>query len=281
VTTATVIDATDDTFVRDVVDRSHEVPVVVDFWAPWCGPCRVIGPVLEQLAQEYVGRVQLVKLNTDENPGVASAHQIESIPHVIAYRDGQPVDQFLGALPEPQVRAFIERLVPSDADVLAAEGDRALAAGDAETAERAFRAALEHDVRHAAAIAGLAQLLIDRGDLDEAETLARPLERNPLVAVQLGRLEIARIAAGTSREELEQRLAADANDVDAHYRLGCLDAAEERWEEALEHFLTMVMLDRSYEEDAGRLRALEIINREDMDPELVREYRQRLTNLLF
>src|SRR5438552_2112387 len=160
-----VLDVTDATFERDVVERSNEVPVVVDLWAEWCGPCRTLGPTLERVIEATNGRVELAKVNVDENPQISATFQVQSIPAVYALKDRKVVDGFIGAVPEQQVAAFIERLAPpeTEADLLAAKGD-----------EASLRAALDLQRDHPAAVLALAELLANRGDEDEAlELLAR------------------------------------------------------------------------------------------------------------
>src|SRR4051794_32221773 len=163
------MDVTDATFETAVLDRSDEVPVVVDLWAEWCGPCRTLGPIIEKVVGETEGRVELVKVNVDENPRVASMFQVQSIPAVYALKDRQVVDGFVGALPEQQVRAFIERIAPAatEADQLATRGD-----------EASLRAALELDRDHEGAIVALAELLSERGDTDEALELLGRIPEN-------------------------------------------------------------------------------------------------------
>jgi len=172
-----MLDVTDDTFERDVLDRSTEVPVVVDLWAEWCGPCRTLGPILERVVGATDGKVELVKVDVDANPRVASIFQVQSIPAVFALKDRKIVDSFIGALPEPAVQEFVDRLAP-----VATEADRLVAAGD----EASLRAALELQPDHAGAVTGLAELLVARGDRDGALAL---LERIPETA------ETRRIAA--------------------------------------------------------------------------------------
>src|SRR5438067_2267266 len=148
-------DVTDTTFEQDVLERSNQVPVVVDLWAPWCGPCRTLGPIIEKVVDATEGRVLLAKVNVDENPSVSAAFQVQSIPAVYALKDGKVVDGFIGAQPEPAVRAFVERLTPT-----ASEADQLAAAGD----ELSLRRALELEPDHAVAIVALAELLAERGD---------------------------------------------------------------------------------------------------------------------
>ncbi|HXX89625.1 MAG TPA: tetratricopeptide repeat protein [Acidimicrobiales bacterium] len=160
-----MIDVTDDTFEQAVIERSDEVPVVVDLWAPWCGPCRTLGPILERVVADTEGKVELAKVNVDENPRVAATFQAQSIPAVYAVAGRRVVDGFIGAVPEAQVKAFVERLapVPTEADLLAAAGD-----------ETSLRRALELEHDHPAAVVGLARLLVEQGRADEAlELLAR------------------------------------------------------------------------------------------------------------
>src|SRR3954454_13680544 len=154
-----VIDVGDADFVEKVIEESKRRPVVVDFWAEWCGPCRTLGPVLERVAEEHGGEFLLAKLDTDANPYVASQFRIQSIPNVWAFVDGRPVDQFIGAYPEPAVREFVQRLLPSEADRDAAEAAEAAASGDPEAAERGFREALRADPSNRAAALRAGSLL--------------------------------------------------------------------------------------------------------------------------
>jgi len=159
-----MLDVTDATFERDVLDRSTEVPVVVDLWAEWCGPCRTLGPILENVVGATDGKVELVKVDVDANPRVASTFQVQSIPAVFALKDRQIVDSFIGALPEPAVREFVDRLAQAET-----EADRLVATGD----EASLRQALELEPDHPGAVTALAELLVGRGDTDEALALLR------------------------------------------------------------------------------------------------------------
>ena len=202
-------DVTDATFERDVVERSSTVAVVVDLWAAWCGPCRTLGPILEKVVAETEGAVELAKVDVDANPGVAAAFQVQSIPAVFAVKDGQVVDSFIGALPEAQVRQFVERLAPPkrEADLLADKGD-----------EASLRAALELEPAHPVAAVALAQLLVDRGQSEEALAL---LARVPETADVRRVAALARVAGngtGDPVAELDALLDRVKGDEDARRR---------------------------------------------------------------
>jgi putative thioredoxin len=215
-----VIEVTEASFERDVVERSFEVPVVVDFWAAWCGPCRILGPILERLATEDGGTWQLAKVDVDANPGLAAAFRVQGIPAVHAFKDGRLVAEFVGALPEDQVRAWLARLGPSAGDVATEEGERAEARGELVGAAEAYRRALAQEPGHAAARAALArvELALRSSELDEAELQAR-LEADPAdveaatgladLAAAAGRLEagfaiLLEAVRRTSGEERER-----------------------------------------------------------------------------
>ena len=193
-----MIDVTDATFEQDVLERSKQVPVVVDLWAPWCGPCRTLGPTIEKVVDATEGRVELVKVNVDENPRVAATFQVQSIPAVYALHDGKVIDGFIGALPEKGVAEFVARLAPADT-----EADRLVAAGD----EESLRKALDEDPDHEGAVVALADLLAERGDAEEALQL---LARIPETAETRRVAAIARLgdeaSAADSNGEVESKL---------------------------------------------------------------------------
>ena len=280
-TSGAVLDASDATFQTDVIERSRELPVVVDFWAPWCGPCRVLGPTLETIAYERAGEVQLVKINVDENPGVATSYQVQGIPAVKAFRNGEVVSEFVGALPEPQVRSFFDSIVPSAADQALAAAQHALSIDQPGAARLHLEHALEQDPDHRGASAALAGILLADGEIARARELAARFPGEPAAARVLAQLAFRDEAGDASREELEARLEADSEDAEAHYALGCLLAAEGKWQDALEHLLATVRLDRGVAEDGGRLRMLDAFTLLGDGDELTRRYRQRLTNLIF
>jgi len=194
------MDVTDQSFQADVLERSATVPVVVDLWAPWCGPCTTLGPMIEKAVADTDGAVELAKVNVDENPRIAEAFQVQSIPAVFALRNGQVVDQFIGALPEAQVTAFVQRLAPAPS-----EADNLVAAGD----EASLRQALELEPDHQGATEALARMLIDRGDAAEALALLARLpetETGRALAAEARLLEAGVDVSNSGREEIEAKL---------------------------------------------------------------------------
>jgi putative thioredoxin len=195
-----VVDVTDQTFQTEVLERSATVPVVVDLWAPWCGPCKTLGPILEKVVADTGGRVELVKVNVDENPRVAAQFQVQSIPAVFAVSNAQVVDGFIGALPEAQVAAFVQRLAPQPT-----EADQLVALGD----EFSLRRALELDPDHSGAIEGLARVLIDKGEPAEALAILGRIpetEATRLLAADARLLEAGVDVSDTGRDEIAQKL---------------------------------------------------------------------------
>ncbi len=277
----TVRDVTEANFDQAVIERSRTVPVVVDFWAPWCGPCRLLGPMLESAVQSFGGRVELAKLNTDEAPNLSYRYGIEAIPAVKAFRDGEVASEFTGALPEAQVRAFLQGLLPSEADQLVDQAARQAYSGNNAAAEESYRQALRLDPGHRAASVGLARLLVARQQADEALSVLDRLPGDSEGARLRAEIALGRAAQGVDAPSLRARIESNPRDVDALYRLAMAEAAAGEYEPALQRLLDVVRFDRSYEGDAGRKAMLEIFAVLGDENPLTQTYRRRLGFLLF
>ncbi|MEW6060146.1 MAG: thioredoxin [Actinomycetota bacterium] len=256
-----VIEVTDADFVEKVVEESKRRPVVVDLWAAWCGPCRTLGPILEHVADQRDGEFLLAKLDVDANPYTASQFGVQSIPTVIAFRDGVPVDGFVGAMPEPMVNEFVDRILPSEADLVAREAMQEEAEGDVADAERGYREALEADGNNRAARLGLGRILAERGDLDEARQTLMPLLPDEEAEVLLASIEVS---SWSNLRELGTLASAK--------RL----AAQGRWREALDG-----MLGALRDDPDARQAMLEVFTVVGDEDPLVVEYRRKLANALF
>lgn len=279
-----VFDTTDQTFETEILERSKTVPVVVDFWAPWCGPCRVIGPVLEELAREAGGAWVLARLNTDENPMAAQAFQITGIPTVIAFRNGQLVDEFVGALPEAQIREFVNRLQPTEVERLAVDGEQKRRGGLSDEAEAAFKKALELDRDFGPALLGLARLRVDQARTADALGLIDMITPGSPERAEADQLAARlRVGAGGPVDEaaLTARIAAHPDDMEARYTLARSQAASGRYAAALEQYLEMVRRDRTFQDDAGRRAMVDLFQLLGPDDELTQKYRSELGRVLF
>ena len=285
-----VKDTTTAKFQADVISESRNQPVLVDFWAPWCGPCRQLTPVLERVVQSAGGRVKLVKMNIDDHPAIPGQLGIQSIPAVIAFVNGQPVDGFMGAIPESQVRAFIDRVAgpgggPSVEQALEAAG-HALAEGDKEAAATLYAMVLEQQPDNVAAIAGLAGLQFEAGDTDSAhETLARVPEakaNDPAVTAVRAKMKLAeQVAALGDPAELMRRLEADPKDHQARFDLAMIENARGDRMAAANHLLAIVKSDRQWKDDAARNQLLTFFEAWGMTDEATLAARRKLSSILF
>jgi putative thioredoxin len=284
-TTDYVIDVTDQTFAAEVLERSKTTPVVVDFWAAWCGPCRMLGPILEKLAQEYQGDFILAKLDVDQNPRAAMQFGVQGIPAVKAFREGRLVNEFVGALPEPQVRAFLQSLVPSEAELLTQAALRLETSHQLDQAGQSYRAALAKQGDYYSAQVGLGRTLLKQGVVEEGlatlENIPAGVPERAEADALIATARFRRHAAGHSESELRTKLTANPNDIPSRYALASLLAAEKRYPEALEEFLEVVRRDRKYEEDGARKAMLALFTLIGEDQDITRTFRQRLANTLF
>jgi putative thioredoxin len=286
-----VKDTTTAQFSADVIRESRNQPVLVDFWAPWCGPCKQLTPVLEKAVRAAGGKVKLVKMNIDEHPSIPGQLGIQSIPAVIAFRDGQPVDGFMGAIPESQVRDFIDRVggpgngAAALEDALAAAA-KAKAEGDDRAAGELYSAVLAEAPDNAEAAAGLAGLLFDAGRVDEASALLDgvPAEKagDPAIAAVRARMALAERAAGLGdAAKLEERLAADPKDHQARFDLAMIQNAKEQRQEAADNLLAIVRADRTWKDDGARAQLLQFFEAWGPTDEATLAARRKLSSLLF
>ncbi|HET9882492.1 MAG TPA: tetratricopeptide repeat protein [Candidatus Binatia bacterium] len=278
------IEAGEDNFEADVLERSHEVPVLVDFWAPWCGPCRVLGPVLEKLADEYSGKFVLAKINVDESPSLAGAFGVQGIPAVKLIKDGEIAGEFTGALPEPAVREMLSRYLPSEYDEQADEAADLEEQGKPAEAQAIYQSILDAEPTHAKSLLGLGRVLMNAGDRDDAlknlERISPAAEERKIADRLIARLQLQ---GDQSADEatLRQKLAAQPDSLEARFELAQALAANEKFEEALSEFLDIVKSDREFRDDGARKAMVQIFDVLPPDDPLIDKYRSELAKVLF
>jgi putative thioredoxin len=283
-------ETTTQAFVKDVIEESRRQPVLVDFWAPWCGPCRQLTPILEKAVRAAKGKVKLTKMNIDEHPAIPGQMGIQSIPAVIAFVNGQPADGFLGALPENQVTAFIERLTK---DQLGGEekdrlklADAALVDGDPAGAAELYAQILAEDSTNIQALAGLARCYVETGAIEQAKqtlALVPDAKRNEAsVAAARAALELAEQATSVGPiAELEQKVSANAADHQARFDLAIALNAKGQRQEALDHLVEIVRRDRKWNDDGARKQLVQLFEAWGPTDELTIAGRKRLSSILF
>ncbi len=285
-----VIDTTTEGFLKDVIEESKRQPVLVDFWAPWCGPCKQLTPILEKAVKATKGKVKLAKMDIDKHPDIPGQMGIQSIPAVIAFANGQPVDGFMGALPESQVIAFLERVtkgkIGAEEKDLLKEADAALAAGNAAEAANLYGQLLKEDSGNVAALAGLARCYVATGNIEQAKkTLAIVPEaklNDAAVAAARAALELAEQAKSVGPiDELEKKVAADPLDHQARFDLATALSAAGKRVEAADHLIAIVKRDRKWNEDGARKQLVQFFEVwGPADPATV-DGRKRLSSILF
>jgi putative thioredoxin len=289
-----VKEGTDAGFMADVIEASRNQPVIVDFWAPWCGPCKTLAPALEKAVRAAKGKVRLVKINIDEHPSVAGQLRVQSIPAVFAFDKGRPVDGFTGALPESQIKMFVERLAKGapasegEADLAAAleEAAKALAEGDVGGAAQVYAAVLQADPENLKAIAGLARCYLAAGEAEQArDTLAlAPVDKqkDADIASVRAAIELAGTRpADTATAGLERTLEGNPNDHAARFDLAGALAARGDLEGAVTHLLTIIEKDREWNDSAARAQLLKVFEAAGLNSDLAKSGRRRLSAILF
>jgi len=280
-----ILDVTEKDFDAVVLKAPPDKAVVVDFWAEWCQPCRALGPVLERMVESFGGRALLARVNVDENRGLMSRFPIQGIPAVMAFRGGKQVSQFVGLLPEDQIRQFLEGVVPSEADDLVAEGDGLAGEGKAELAEASYRKALHVRPNHGGAAIRLARMAIQRGELDEARRCASIAESSgdseeaQAILLRADYAEACQSKGG--RETCEKNLAENPDDAQSRFDAACCRIAQCDYREALDCLLGILERDKSWEDGKAKDAMVDVFRIVGQRDPLADEYRTKLANLLY
>jgi len=296
---AHVFDATETNFETDVIRASLTTPVLVDFWAPWCGPCKQLGPILEKVVRGANGAVRMVKLNIDENPEIAQQMRIQSIPAVYAFKDGRPVDGFVGAVPESQIKQFVDRLIQASGGAPGGEGGpgdeipellehakAAVAQNDWDLAARVYSEILGVEPTHVAALAGMARYHVQAGDLEQAKELLGQVppkdKTNPDVVTVQASIDLAEKAKEAGPvDDLKAKAAADPKDMQARLDLTMAYWANNQRQEAIDELLAMIKADRKWNEEAARMQLLKFFEALGFSDPLAVDGRKRLSTVLF
>ncbi|MGD2119127.1 MAG: thioredoxin [Chromatiales bacterium] len=284
-TSAYAFDVTEANFMQQVIDASMQQPVLVDFWAEWCQPCQILKPLLEQLADAYQGKFLLAKLDTEQNQNLAMQFGIRSIPAVKLFKNGEVVDEFMGALPEAQIREFLDKHITSESDVLLDQADAMLVQGQTDAALELVKQANQMDSNNSRALITYARISAELGNFDEAKTVLDALpadaQDRPEVSALRAQLEFSSIAGeGGDIEQLQQQLEADSDNSEVRYQLAAQLMNQGQTEEALQQLLTLMQKDRAYNDDAARKLMFRIF---DMlgDHPLVGAYRRKIMSLIY
>ena len=286
----TIKDSSEATFAEDVIVASQEVPVIVDFWAPWCGPCKTLGPMIEKVVREAGGQVKLVKINVDENQSIAQQLRIQSIPAVYAFDKGQPVDGFVGALPESQIRSFVQRLTgdagPSPMEQALEAAQAALEGGDLDRAAGYFGQILRAEPQNPGALAGLAQCYLSNGDIEQAKQVLDQADASIASKPEIAGVRAAIELAEQSSEAgdlgaLEQATAANPDDQQARFDLANAYVAANRREDAADALIECIRRDRNWDDEAARKQLLKLFEAWGPMDEVTVAARRKLSSILF